>query len=125
MVCEHRSHFGGAEIELHIIQFLKREMCCHLIEPDRKKSALHLLEKSAAQSVDGAFVTKNANIDPRMVGGHKKRKSLDVIPMGVSDQHGDVEARFAHFLHQGLPEPTNSRSGIQNDDLVANANLDT
>jgi hypothetical protein len=47
-----------------------------------------------------------------------------VVPMGVSDQDCEIESLLAYLLHQRLPEPPNSRSGIKDNDLIADSNFD-
>ena len=83
---------------------LKDEVRRDLIEPNREKRALHLLEKCAAQAVDRTFVAENANVYARMICRHKKGETLDVVPMGVSDQDCEIESLLAYLLHQRLPE---------------------
>src|SRR5262249_41293794 len=94
-----------------------------LIESDGEKCALHLLEKRGAQSVDGAFISKNANIYPRIIGGDEEWEALDVIPMGMGDQDRKFESLFAYLFDQRLAESPNSRTSIQDNDLIANANF--
>ena len=55
-----------AEIELHVGQFFEGQVARHLVKPDGKERALHLLEERAAQSVHGAFVAENANVHLRI-----------------------------------------------------------
>src|SRR5437763_905742 len=104
MIREHRSHLHRTEIELHIVEFLKGEMRRHLVQPDGKERALHLLEKRAAQSVHCAFVTEDAHVDLRMISRDEKREALDVVPMRVRDEHVHVQSMLVDLSHERLPE---------------------
>ena len=85
MIGKHRPHFDrAAEIELHVVHLLEGQVRRHLIQADGEKSGLHLLEKRAAQTMHRAFVTEDADVYFRVIGGHEKGKALDVIPMGVT-----------------------------------------
>ena len=102
----------------------KGEVRRHLVEADGKEGGLHLLEERAAQSMNGAFVTKNANVDLRMIRRDEEGKSLDVVPVGVADENQDVQSRGRYLLHERLPQPANAGAGVHDDDLIADANLD-
>src|SRR6476659_6918512 len=107
MIGEHRADFDSAEIELHVLQLFEGHASRHLIERDRKKSALHLLKKRTAQTMHRALVTEDANINPWTVGRDEKREALDVVPMGVGDQHVKVHRHLPEFLHDRLSKPAN------------------
>src|SRR5450631_4231397 len=74
--------------------------------------------------MNGAFVTKNANVDLRMIRRDEEGKSLDMIPVGMGDENQDVKSRGRYLFHERLPQPANSRASVQDDDLTTNANLD-
>ncbi len=66
MIGKHRPHRDrAAEIELHVVHFLEGDVGRHLVEADREKGGLHLLEERAAQTVDRAFVAEDADVDAR------------------------------------------------------------
>src|SRR5438105_10978542 len=107
MIREHRTNLYSPEIEFHFLKFFKGDAARHLIETNGKKCALHLLEKRAAQSVHRTFVTENANVDARVVGRDEKGKALNVVPMRVRHEHGDVDRHVAKFFHKRLTESAN------------------
>ena len=47
-----------------------------------------------------------------------------MVPVGVRDEHRDVERLVAELAHQRLPEGANAGAGVENNDLIADADFD-
>ena len=72
-----------------------------------------------------ALETKNAQVILRLIDGLKERQALDVVPMRMRQQQGQVQRLSLEFSDQVLPEQAHSRAGIEDDDLAIGADFDT
>ena len=73
----------------------------------------------------GSAPTQNSNAVLRLIRGSKKRESLDVIPMSVSEKQGEIDGTPAKLFAQLRPELTNPGARIKDDEIVLPADLNT
>ena len=68
-----------------------------IVERDWKKWGRHLPFQYFPETAIGAVVTKNANLVLVVVGRDEKRKSLNVIPVDVSNQQTQIDRPGTEF----------------------------
>src|SRR5438132_6029423 len=86
MIHKFRTDAHVADLEVHRIEFFDFDFSRQIVKRDREKRRRHLAFKNLAHAEIGAVITKNPDIVLVVVGGHKEREALNVVPMNVRDQ---------------------------------------
>ena len=105
-------------------QLLDDHVSRHLLESDGKIGALHLTRQSAGEALARAFVTQDADGVPGFISGQEEGKALDMIPMRVGDEEGDVHRGAVELAGQLEAQRPDARPGVQDDDLIVRAHFD-
>lgn len=114
----------GADVEIEIFEFLDFDVAGQFIEGDGKVGAFHLAHEGGEQAFARAFAAEDAQPAFRVVDGRKKRQALDVIPVRVGDEQGQVERTVFEFGQERLSQRTQTGAGVQNDDFIAAPDFD-
>src|SRR5207237_8901786 len=80
-----------ADLKLHVLQLLDREMTRQLMQAHWKKRRLHLAGQNRAQTSTRPFITKDPDQIFAVVGRGKERQTLNVIPVRVRNQKGQFD----------------------------------
>src|SRR3984893_7036192 len=123
MIHEFRTHPHFADVKFHRLKFLDVDLSGKVVQFHRKKWAGHLSLENLVQFGVGPVVAVDSDLVLVIVGGNEKREPLDVIPMNVRDQQAELDRPRAKFVLQSDSELTNSRSRVQDNDLIIGAHL--
>ena len=72
-----------------------------------------------------AFVTEDAEMVLRLIDRQKKRQTLDVVPMRMCQQQGQIERLAVELGGQVLPEQAQASAGVQDHDLSGSPDFNT
>ena len=65
-----------------------------------------------------AFVAENAEAVLRFVNRAEKRQALNVVPMRVRQQHGEMQRLVFEFVHQLTAKQAEAGASVQNDEFA-------
>ena len=89
-----------------------------VVESDRKHHGTHLLAQHQFQ----ALLHRRRAEEPEVITGlerrGKKRETLDVIPVGVAEEHITTDRLAIRAAHQGTAEFTDTGTGVEDDEMV-------
>ena len=102
-----------------------RTLAGHFAQANREERAFHLAGQHDFEAVARAFVPEDAQVVLRLIDGQKERQALDVVPVGVRQQQGQVERPGVEFGDQLAPQQPQPGAGVEDDDLAIGADLDT
>ena len=115
-VLVHRKRLAGLEID-------EGHLRLHGVDGHRKNRVVHLARH---HRLNAPRMLQMAGHDlqfpPAVVGGHEEGEAVDVIPMGVGQQHIVVQFAVLDDVLAQFPDPG---PGVQNDPVAADGNLDT
>src|SRR2546430_1608829 len=114
----------SADVKTALVKLLNPDIGGHFAQADREERAFHLAGEDIIQSVARAFVSENAQLVVRVVNGQKKWQTLDVVPMRVGEQQGEVQRLIAELGHQLAPKQPQTSARIKNNDLTIGADFD-
>ena len=72
-----------------------------------------------------AFATEDAEAAAGFVDGREEGQALDVIPVRVGNEEGEIERLGLEFFQERDTELTQAGAGIEDDDVLAGADFDT
>src|SRR5205807_10035732 len=90
MIHESRTDMHFADLEIHCLKLFDFDLSRQIVERDRKKWGCHLALENLAQTGPRAIVTENLDLIFVVVGRDKKRKSLNVVRMNVSNKEAEI-----------------------------------
>ena len=114
----HRSN-----VKVQVFKFLNFHVAGHFLQTDGEKGAFHLLRQHVLQAMARAFVTQDAQLIARFVHRQKKWQPLNVVPMGVRQEQGQLDRLMIEFGHQFESQRTQPCAGIENNDLPIGSHL--
>lgn len=117
-------HQDTADAELGLAEFADVDVAGHFAEGDREVRAFHLGGEGGQEAAAGPFVAEDPHLVVRVVGRNEERESLDMIPVGVGDEDGDVERLVLEFPGEGESQATDAAAGVEDDDLTVGAEFD-
>ena len=95
-----RAHADGAEVEIEVLQFLDFDVAGQPGKGHGEIGAFHLAGQGVDEPLARAFAAENAQPAALVVDRREKRQSLDVIPVRVGDEQGEVQPPALEFLQQ-------------------------
>ena len=113
------AHEHGADVKIEVFEFFDFDVAGQFIEGNGEISAFHLAGEGGDESFARAFATEDAQTALGVVNRTKERQSLNMIPMGMREEQGQVERFVFEFLEQGLAEGAQAGAGIEDDDFIA------
>src|ERR1039457_3062288 len=125
MIGEGGRHAHRTDVEVHFLEFLDTDVGRHFPQADREVRAFHLAGQNDFQPVARAFVAEDAQVVLRSIDRLEERQALDVVPMRVRQQQGQVERLRLEFGDQLAPEQAYARAGVQYDDPAIGPDFDT
>jgi hypothetical protein len=86
MIQESCAHPHFADRKFHLFELFDLNGSSQIAPVHRKKWNLHLSGQNSGEAGAGTLISQNANGVLGFVCGKKKRKSLNMVPVGVSQQ---------------------------------------
>src|SRR5207237_5922678 len=93
-------------------------MTRQLMKANWKKRRLHLAGQDRAQTSTRSFVTQDPDQILAVVGRGKKRQTLNVIPVRVCNEKGQLDRSRSQFLFQRQTESTNPGARVEHDNFA-------
>ena len=124
MIQEAGVHLHFADREFHPLEFLDLDRARQVFPAHGKKRHFHLGGENGGEAGARTFESQNAERVLGFVSGKKKRESLDVVPMGVGQEQGEIDRRAVEFLLERKPKLANARARIENNDFAIGAHFD-
>src|SRR6266480_7217393 len=93
-------------------------MTRQLMQANWKKRCLHLAGQDRAQTSTGSFITQDSDQILAVVGRGKKRQTLNVIPVRVCNEKGQLDRSRSQLLFQRQPESTNPGARVEHDNFA-------
>ena len=90
-----------------------------------KKGRGHLANENVAQPRSRTVVAHDPDTILVVVGGNKKGKPLDMVPVHVGDEQRKIDRAWSEFLLQRGAECADASARIKHDDLTVCTKLDT
>ncbi len=104
------------------IQDMELDIRCHCPQWHRKEGSVLLSDEGLFELV---VVTVDVDLVARDIGRGEEREALDVIPVEVGHEEMDAQPLPGASFHQMLPEVTNPRARVEDDEVGgAGADLD-
>src|ERR1700757_4143259 len=108
MIHERRTNVHFTQRELHLAQFVDVHLRGEFTHRDGKEWRPHRLRHYSAEGGPGAGKTQNANFVFRIVCGLKEWESLDVVPVGMSNQQRELYRSRLKFSVESDSERPNA-----------------
>ena len=118
VVHEHRGHVDLSDLKLAFLQLGHVDVSGHVPHTDRKIRAFHLRGQSGMESFTRTFVSEDPHLVLRTVGRNEKREPLDVIPVRMRNQQGQVDGLVVEFLRQRQTERPDAASRVEDNDFA-------
>src|SRR5207253_608289 len=93
-------------------------MTRQLMKANWKKRRLHLAGQDRAQTSTRSFVTQDPDQILAVVGRGKKRQTLNVIPVRVCNEKGQLDRSRSQLLFQRQTEGTNPSARVEHDNFA-------
>src|SRR5207248_9421991 len=93
-------------------------MTWQFVQAYREKGSLHLRGQDRAQTRTRSFITQDPDQILAVVGGGKKRQTLDVIPVRVCDEKRQLYRLRSQLLFQRKTKTTNSGARVEHDNFA-------
>src|SRR4030095_8235888 len=74
-------HLHLADLKLHVLELLDREMTRQVMQTHRKERRLHLARQDGAQTSTRSFITENPDQVFAVIRRRKEWQTLNVIPV--------------------------------------------
>src|SRR5436853_6662761 len=97
-------HLHLADLKLHVLELLDREMTRQVMQTHWKERRLHLASQDGAQASTRSFITKNTDQILTIISRGKEWQTLNVIPVGVGNQKSQFERLPIKLLFQRQAE---------------------
>ena len=94
-------------------------------ERDGKLDRVHLAGERGAQPGPGPRGAENPEAAPLRIGGKEEGQALNMIPVRVGNEEGRAQRFFFEFVREIQTEPPDPAARVQNEQLIAEAQLDT
>src|SRR6266576_1644885 len=93
-------------------------MTWQLMKANWKKRRLHLAGQDRAQTSTRSFITQDPDQILAVVGRGKERQSLNVIPVRVCNEKGQLDRSRPQLLFQRQTESTNPGARVEHDNFA-------
>src|SRR5205807_9702979 len=93
-------------------------MTWQFMQANGKKWRLHLAGQDRAQTSTRSFITQDPDQILAVVGRGKERQTLNVIPVRVCNEKGQLDRSRSQLLFQRQTESTNPGSRVENDNFA-------
>src|SRR6266566_2126210 len=93
-------------------------MTWQLMKANWKKRRLHLAGQDRAQTSTRSFITQDPDQILAVVGRGKERQTLNVIPVRVCNEKGQLDRSRSQFLFHRQTESTNPGARIEHDNFA-------
>src|SRR6266513_3241909 len=93
-------------------------MTWQLMQANGKKRGLHLTGQDRAQTRTRSFVTQDPDQIFAVVGRGKERQTLNVIPVRVRNEKGQLDRSRSQLLFQRQTKSTNPRARVEHDNFT-------
>src|SRR5437879_11649179 len=93
-------------------------MTWQLMQANGKKRRFHLTGQDRAQTSTRSFVTQDPDQILAVVGRGKKRQTLNVIPVRVCNEKGQLDRSRSQLLFQRQTEGTNPSARVEHDNFA-------
>src|SRR5207249_3161039 len=93
-------------------------MTRQLMQANWKKRRLHLTGQDRAQTSTRSFITEDSDQILAVVGRGKERQTLNVIPVRVCNEKGQLNRSRSQLLFQRQTESTNPGARVENDNFA-------
>jgi hypothetical protein len=101
-------------------------MRAQVVETDREHDRTHLLPQDDLEALEQRRGSEEPEMISRLERGSEERQSLDVIPMGMTEEHVARDRSPVGAVHQRAPEFPDARAGVEDDEVsVIAADLHT
>ncbi len=124
MVCAVGADERGADGEIEIAQFLDVNVAGQFGERHGEIGAFHLTGEGGDEAFVRAFAAEDAEAAAGFINGRKEGQALDVIPVGVGNEEGEIERLGLEFFEERDAEFAEAGAGIEDDDVFAGADFD-
>ena len=114
----------GADGEIEIAQFLDLDVAGKFRKRHGEIGAFHLAGEGGDESLVRAFAAEDAEVAAGFVDGREERQALDVIPVRVGNEEGEIERLGLEFFQERDAELAQAGAGIEDDDVLAGADFD-
>ena len=95
-----RPHLHGADFEIEFFEFLNFDVAGQFVERHGEVGAFHLAGEHADQALARAFAAQNPQPAARMINRPEERQALNMVPMRVREEQGQVERLVFEFRQQ-------------------------
>lgn len=109
--------------EFHLVQLVDRDVARQIDHAEGEKWRLHLSRDDRCQPCTRAFVPEHANLVLALIRRLKKRETLDVVPMRVTDQQRESYWALAKLFREVHPQKSDPAASINHDDLAISAHF--
>src|SRR6266436_3148625 len=99
-------------------------MTWQLMQANGKKRGLHLTGQDRAQTRTRSFITQDPDQIFAVVGWGKERETLNVIPVRVCNEKGQLDRSWSQLLLQRKTETTNPGARVEDDNFTIGPHLD-
>src|SRR5205823_12296725 len=89
-----------------------------LMKANWNNRRLHLTGQDRAQTSTRSFITEDPDQILAVVGRGKERQTLNVIPVRVCNEKGQLDRSRSQLLFQRQTESTNPGSRVENDNFA-------
>lgn len=124
MVCAVGADERGADGEIEIAQFLDVNVAGQFGERHGEIGAFHLTGEGGDEAFVRAFAAEDAEAAAGFINGRKEGQALDVIPVRVGNEEGEIERLGLEFFEERDAEFAEAGAGIEDDDVFAGADFD-
>src|SRR2546423_2358114 len=98
-------------------------MTWQLMQANGKKRRLHLTGQDRAQTRTRSFITQDSDQIFAVVGRGKERQTLNVIPVCVCNEKGQLNCSWSQLLLQRKTETTNPRARVEHDNFAVGSHF--
>ncbi len=106
------------------VEFIDRRDPGEGLERDRELERIHLAGERGLEPGPRSSRAENPDFVRRRVSRAEKRQTLDVVPVGVRNEQGEVERLRLQFAREGEAERANPAPGIENNHFVIESQFD-
>ena len=124
MIGPHRPSAHRADVEVEVLEFLDFDVARQFVERHGKIGAFHLAGQGIDQAFARTFTAQNPEPAMGIINRPEKRQALNVVPMRVGQQHGQIQRPVLEFRQQRTAQRPQSRAGVEEDDFSAHADFD-
>src|SRR6266853_5755008 len=93
------------------------------MQANGKKRRLHLTGQDRAQTRTRSFITQDPDQIFAVVGRGKERQTLNVIPVRVCNEKGQLDRSWSQLLFQRKTETANPRARVEHDNFTIGAHF--